>query len=213
MISDRTKRNIKNEFSRSFLPKLGISLLLIVIVLATVAPLVAPHDPTQTSPEDANLPPVGMTTDQETTRSVDGEIETVTKTVRGTLEHPLGTDAVGRDMASRVLYGARTSLAVGLISSSLAALLGVTVGLVAGYYGGAVDDSLMRFADIMLAFPALVLAISLIGLLGPTTIVVPDPFVSAGLAEGMPEDFVLPGTVTAVIVLIIWVWFARIARG
>jgi len=213
VISDRLKRNVRKEFRTSLLAKLGVGLILLVVFAATFAPFLAPHDPTQTNPEQAQLPPVGVTTTSETSQLVDGEIETVREEIEGTTAHPLGTDAVGRDMASRVLYGARTSLLVGVIGSVLAAVSGVSVGLTAGYYGGRIDDGLMRFADVMLAFPALVLAVALVGLLGAEAIPIPDPFVQAGLVEGMPETFVLPGTVTAVVALVNWVWFARIARG
>lgn len=213
MISDRLKRNVRKEFRGSFLAKLGVALILLTVLSATFAPFLAPHNPTQTSPEDSQLPPVGVTSTTEISQFEDGEMTTVSKEVEGTLDHPLGTDAVGRDMASRILYGARTSLMVGIIGSTIAAVSGVSVGLTAGYYGGRVDDGLMRFADVMLAFPALVLAVALVGLLGPRAVPIPDPFVQLGLVDGMPETFILPGTVTAVVALVNWVWFARIARG
>jgi len=92
-------------------------------------------------------------------------------------------------------------------------LVGVPIGLVAGYYGGRVDDALMRVADTMLAFPALVLALALIGVFGESPVLVPDPIVALGLADGMPEEIPIPGTVTIVAALVIWVWFARVARG
>jgi peptide/nickel transport system permease protein len=126
-------------------------------------------------------------------------------------------------MVSRVIYGARTSLLVGLLGTAIAAVIGVTVGLVSGYYRGRVDDALMRVADVSLAFPSLVLAIALIGLWGRAAVPVPDPIVTTGAAAafreavglptGMPEQFVLPGTVVVVVGLVNWVWFARIARG
>ncbi len=213
MISDRLKRNLKKEFRSSLLAKIGVFLMLVVVLSATFAPLLAPHDPTQTNPEQAQLPPIGFESERETSEFVDGEVQTVSRSVEGSMEHPLGTDAVGRDMASRILYGARTSLLVGLIGSTVAAVTGVAVGLTAGYYGGRVDDGLMRFADVMLAFPSLVLAVALVGLLGPLTFPLPDPIVLLGLAEGMPETFTMPVTVTLVVALVNWVWFARIARG
>ena len=95
----------------------------------------------------------------------------------------------------------------------MAVAIGVPIGLAAGYYGGRVDDALMRVADTMLAFPALVLALALIGVFGESPVMVPDPIVMAGLAEGMPEAIPIPGTVTIVVALVTWVWFARVARG
>lgn len=213
LLSDRLRQNIRKELRTSLLAKVGVILLLIVILSATFAPFLAPHDPTETAPEQSHQPPIGFTETTETSQLEDGELVTVTDEVKGTIEHPLGTDPLGRDVASRLLYGARTSLLVGLIGSGTAAITGVLVGLVAGYYGGRADDALMRFADVMLAFPALVLAVALVGLLDDNAIPIPDPFVQLGLVSGMPETFILPGTVTLVIALVNWVWFARIARG
>jgi len=213
MISRRVRQSIRDEFSRSLMAKVGLVLLVLVFVAATFAPFLAVQDPTDQELSDSGLPPVGFTQTAEEERFIDGERETVEVTESGSLEYPLGTNALGQDMYSRVLYGARTSLAVGLLGAGIAAVSGVAVGLIAGYYGGRVDDGLMRFADVMLAFPALVLAISLIGLLGPRTVDVPDPFVAAGLVSDMPETFTLPLTVTLVVALVNWVWFARIARG
>lgn len=217
MVSPRVLRNLKREFRRSALAKTGLLLVLLVLVAAVFAPFVAPHDPTSQDLEESRLPPLGFTKTTNSTSSelVNGTIEIVeeTETINATAEHPLGTDSLGRDMLSRVIYGARTSLLVGVLGTLLAATLGVTVGLIAGYKRGRTDDTLMRFADISLAFPSLVLAIALIGLWGRAAVRVPDPWVRLGLADGMPETFVLPGTVIVVVGLVNWVWFARVARG
>ncbi len=213
MISDRIRQSLKAELNRSLMAKVGIVLLVSVFFVATFAPFLATHDPTEQDLSESDIPPVGLSHTTEEIQFVDGERQTVEGEIEGSLTHPLGTNQLGQDMYSRVLYGARTSLAVGLLGTGIAMLSGVSVGLIAGFYGGRVDDGLMRFADIMLAFPALVLAIALIGLLGPRTLEIPDPFVAAGLADGMPETFTLPLTVTLVVALVNWVWFARIARG
>lgn len=213
LLSDRVRRSLRSEFDRSLMAKIGLFLVFLMVTMATFAPFLAPHDPTQQGLEDSNLPPAGVTQTSDEFRMVDGERRTVTVEKRGTLEHPLGTDSLGRDLFSRVLFGARTSLMVGVFGTLFAVGTGVSVGLTAGYYGGRVDDALMRFADVMLAFPALVLAIALVGLLGPLTIRIPDPFVALGLVDGMPETFVFPVTLTIVVGVVNWVWFARVARG
>ncbi len=82
--------------------------------------------------------------------------------------HPLGTDHLGRDILARVIYGARVALVVGFAAVSISGLLGMTIGLVSGYFGGRVDDLFMRLADIQLAFPFILLAIAVIGVLGPS---------------------------------------------
>jgi peptide/nickel transport system permease protein len=235
VISPRTLRNLRRELSGSLLAKLGIAIVVFVILMAVFAPFIAPYPPGSQNLEEARTPPLGFTTSE--TREVqviengsvvieNGEIQTENRTVynNATAAHPLGTDGNGRDILSRVIYGARTSILVGVFGTALAALVGVTVGLTAGYYRGRIDDGLMRAADVMLAFPSLVLAIALVGVWGQAQLRLPDPFVLLGLAAGwrdalgfpegaMPETVVLPGTVILVVALVNWVWFARVARG
>jgi peptide/nickel transport system permease protein len=119
----------------------GGGLLLALLSMALLAPLIAPYDPIAV---DASH---GLE--------------------RPSLAHLLGTDDLGRDVFSRVLYGARVSLTVGAISVSIGLLVGVSLGLIAGYLGGAADLLIMRAIDALLAFPALVLAISITAALGP----------------------------------------------
>ncbi|WP_049969942.1 ABC transporter permease [Haladaptatus cibarius] len=217
MISPRTLRNLKREYRQSLLAKIGIVVVVTVILIAAFAPLLAPHNPHRQNLDDSNLPPLGFSkqTTETTTQMVDGEIQIINNTtyVEAQSAHPLGTDQLGRDMLSRVIYGARTSLLVGLFGTMLATLIGVTVGLVAGYYGKLVDDALMRSADIMLAFPSLVLAIALVGLFQRAVLTIPDPLVALGVVSGMPAQIALPGTVILVVALVNWVWFARVSRG
>jgi peptide/nickel transport system permease protein len=217
MVSSRVIRNLKKEFRRSGLAKLGLALVVLILLTAAFAPFIAPHNPNKQQLNQSELPPLGFSQTAERTSSqmVDGEIQTVTEEVEITAdpEHVFGTDGLGRDMFSRVVYGARTSLVVGVLGTLLAASIGVPVGMIAGYHRGRVDDALMRIADVSLAFPSLVLAVALIGLWGRAAVEIPDPFVAAGLAQDMPDSFVLPITVVIVVGLVNWVWFARVARG
>ncbi|WP_435347669.1 ABC transporter permease [Haloarchaeobius sp. HRN-SO-5] len=234
MVSPRTLRSLKRGLRRNWLAKVGIAIVVTVLLVAVFAPFVAPYRPGQQNLEEVRSPPLGFSS--ATTQEVpvkengsvvfeDGEIVRENKTVyeNATVAHPLGTDGNGRDILSRVIYGARVSLLVGILGTSLAMLVGVTVGLTAGYFRGRVDDALMRGADVMLAFPSIVLAIALVGVWGQAELPIPDPFVrlgivdafrsAVGLSTGMPETTVLPGTVVVVVALVNWVWFARVARG
>ncbi|WP_232687141.1 ABC transporter permease [Halobacterium zhouii] len=217
MISPRTRRNLAREFRRSALAKVGVGLFGAILFVAVFAPFLAPHDPTAQHLQRKLLPPIGLSAERvvTSTKMVDGSVQVVkqTKQIEATWAYPLGTNALGQGVLSRVIYGARTSLLVGLLGVAVAAIIGVPVGLAAGFYGGKADDALMRAADVMLAFPSLVLAVSLVGLFGTATVEIPDPWVALGLAPEMPATFTLPGTVVLVVGLVNWVWLARIARG
>ena len=110
-------------------------------------------------------------------------------------EHLMGTDELGRDVFSRIIYGARVSLQVGAISVLMALVVGLIVGLIAGFYGGALDDWLMRFVDILFAFPGLVLAIVIAGLLGPTRT---NAMIAIGIVYAPAFARVIRGSVLAV---------------
>ncbi|WP_227353837.1 ABC transporter permease [Haladaptatus salinisoli] len=217
MISPRTWRNLKSEFRHSLLAKIGVAIVIAIVLVAVFAPVLAPYNPHKQNLNRSNLPPLGFSekTTQTSSKLVNGTVKVVEKTtyVRADPSHPLGTDNLGRDMLSRVIYGARTSLLVGLFGTALAALIGVTVGLTAGYFGDRVDDTLMRGADIMLAFPSLVLAIALVGVFGRKVTRFPDPIVAMGFEPGMPGKVAIPVTIVVVVALVNWVWFARVARG
>lgn len=236
MISDRIKKSLRREFENSLLAKAGLVLIVLILLSATFAPFLSLHNPEQQqigtggSADESQLPPVGVTYTATETRSENGEIVQREVVIEGTATYPLGTTTHGQDIYSRLLYGARVSMLVGILGALISAVIGVPYGLIAGYYGGKVDDSLMRGADVMLAFPSLVLAIALVGVFRETsfhTLEIPDPFVMAATSDTvpnvlipradhvatMPETVTFPVTVTIVVALVNWVWFARVTRG
>lgn len=145
--------------------RLGVILVVVIILAALLAPWLAPHDPFRGDLANDSLAPPGG-------------------------RFLLGADAQGRDVLSRVLYGARISLLVGIISQTVAVVLGVTLGLVAGYYRGGPDLLIMRLADITLAFPSLLLLIA----------------VAAAVKPSLPVIFVVIGAVG-------WAGMARLVRA
>jgi peptide/nickel transport system permease protein len=119
----------------------GLAVVAVVVVLAVGADVIAPYGPTRIQSAGVLAPP--------------------------SLSYPLGTDQIGRDVASRIVYGASVSIQAGVVSVGLALVLGVLVGLLAGYYGGWADEILMRVVDALYAFPALLLALAVTAILGP----------------------------------------------
>ncbi|MCQ4634061.1 MULTISPECIES: ABC transporter permease subunit [Shinella] len=134
-------------FSRNKGAVIGLVFFVIILFVAVFAPFVAPHAPSSQNRELLLLPPVFQ----------EG----------GMWGHILGTDAVGRDILSRLIYGARFSLFIGLVVVTLSVVSGVLIGLIAGYFRGKVDTFIMRIMDIILAFPSLLLALVLVAVLGP----------------------------------------------
>lgn len=148
--------------------------LALIVLAALFAPLVSPQNPydlAQLDIMDARLPPGSLSSD-------------------GAKTYWLGTDAQGRDMFSGILYGLRISVFVGLSATLLAVLVGIVTGLVAGYFGGRFDALLMRVADMQLSFPAILVALILISILGQGT-----------------------GKVIAALVAAQWAYYARTIRG
>lgn len=142
----------------------GLGILTVFTVAALLAPALAPHDPTAVSPVDRFASPSAL--------------------------HPLGTDHIGRDNLSRLLYGARRSLGAALTAAGVIAVAGVTIGIAAGYLGGIVDSIVGRIIDMLLALPNLLFALVLVGALGP------------GLRN-----------ILLAVVLVWWAGYARIVRG
>jgi peptide/nickel transport system permease protein len=147
----------------------SIIVLTCVVAAALFADWVAPYDPNAFNLRDRLQPPLLW---------------------GGKIAYPLGTDQIGKDVLSRVVYGARLSLLVGSLAVLVSAFFGVTLGLVAGYFGGWLDAVLMRVADVQFAFPFILLAIAIIGVLGPSI-----------------------SNVIAVLALSGWVQFARVVRA
>ena len=148
----------------------SIGIIVAFVVVALLAPLLSPADPYEQSLRNRFRPPVWEE--------------------RGAWAHPLGTDRLGRDLFSRILWGARVSLAAGVVTVLVASAFGAAVGLVAGYYGGRVDAMLMRITDATMAFPVILLALILAVTAGPS-------FANVVLA----------------IAVILWARYARVIRG
>jgi len=148
----------------------GVVLIFTLLVMAFAAPLLAPHDPSAQDIRARLTPPAWNE--------------------KGSLNHILGTDHLGRDVLSRVIYGSRVSLLVGVAVVFLAGTFGVLMGLFAGYLGGRVDNFVMRWIDTQVAFPGLLLALIILAVIGPSMI-----------------------TVIAVLSLNGWMVYGRMTRG
>jgi peptide/nickel transport system permease protein len=148
----------------------GGALVGILFLIALLAPLLAPHDPIEQDLLSAQLPPAWIQ--------------------GGEMAYPLGTDSLGRCVLSRLMFAARTAVAVALIAASLAAVIGIAFGLIAGMFGGWIDQSVSRLIDVWMAFPPVLLSIVLAAVIG------------AGLTS-----------VIAAIVVVDWTRFARVVRA
>lgn len=137
-------------FSKNKGAVVGLVFIIIVALLAIFANFVAPHSPSEQFRDALLAPPVWMKD--------------------GSWQFILGTDDVGRDILSRLIYGARLSLLVGCLVVIISLILGITLGLIAGYVGGFLDNIIMRAVDIMLALPSLLLALVLVAIFGPSII-------------------------------------------
>lgn len=133
--------------------QIGGLIVLLLVLLAIFAPRIAPYDPYAINVKDRLQPP--------------------------SLTYPFGTDDLGRDLFSRIIYGARTTIQTGVVVVLIAASLGSLIGLLSGYYGGVVDLVIMRVIDIMLAFPYILLALAIVATLGPS---LQNALIAIGLA-------------------------------
>ena len=144
-------------------------LLVLLIFPAITADWLAPHDPVHGSVKDRRQPPVFF---------------------GGTWKYPLGTDRIGRDILSRIMYGARVSLSISLVGIFVGGIIGATLGMLAGYFGGWIDTVIMRLVDISLALPAILLALVLAAATGPSF-----------------------QTIIVVVAFVLWALYARQVRG
>ena len=149
---------------------IGLLIVLLNIVVAILAPLLAPHDPL----------------DQDITR----RLQPPAWLAGGSVEYLLGTDQLGRDVLTRIIHGSRISLLIGFLSVAVSLPIGVGLGLLGGYFRGRLDDAVMRLADVQLAFPFILLAITIAGVLGPS-----------------------PRNVILILAVGGWVAYARVTRG
>jgi peptide/nickel transport system permease protein len=158
------RSGIGSIMRRNKLMTAGAAVALLIAVVGLLAPVLAPYPPDAAQPTQTLLPPSAA--------------------------HWFGTDQLGRDVFSRILYGARVSPMIALLVLFLACVVGVPLGIAAGYFRGAIDDVIMRVTDVFLAFPALLLALAIAAVLPPSI-----------------------GSVTFAIAITWWPWYTRLIRG
>ena len=137
---------LKKVFKR--IPKTAAAIILLLFICALFSPWIAPHDPIEQNLASALKPPFWEK--------------------GGTTAHLLGTDNLGRDILSRIVYGSRVSIIVGFAGVLLSGVVGMFLGIIAGYFGGKIDAVIMRLTDMMLSLPYILIAIAIIGAIGPS---------------------------------------------
>ncbi|HEV7663371.1 MAG TPA: ABC transporter permease [Chloroflexota bacterium] len=157
------------RFVRSRSALIGGTVLLLIVLVALIAPLISPYDPIKTNQRVSLGQP--------------------------SFEHLMGTDRFGRDIFSRVLWAGQTSLPIGLVSVAIGVLFGVSLGLLAGYYGGWFDAVCMRIVDLLLAFPGILLALAIIAILGGSLI---NLMIAVGISSIPDYVRITRGTVLSV---------------
>jgi peptide/nickel transport system permease protein len=162
------------RLKRDHTAMVGAGLVIFLVLISILAPVISPHDPDEQFRD--GLTPLGQ--------------PIPSTLLQGSWRFPLGTDPNGRDLLTRILYGARVSLLVGVLANALAVTLGIIIGSVAGFSGGIVESVLMRFTDVMMAFPTLLLAMTLVAILKPSMWII-----------------------IVVIGAVYWTWIARVIYG
>jgi peptide/nickel transport system permease protein len=142
---------------------IGLAFIIFLIFTAAIGPFFT-VSPTQVNFSERNLPPVGFSSEQSIYSPGSGGLILIN--MHGTWKHPLGTDGMGRDLLSQLISGARVSLLVGLLATGLAIVIGAIIGVSSAYFGGIADSILMRFTDIMMTFPFLLLLILIVYMFG-----------------------------------------------
>jgi ABC-type dipeptide/oligopeptide/nickel transport system permease subunit len=143
------RRSLRSTLAAAWKLRMSMAggvVLAILIFIAIFAPLLTPYTPTEGNLRERLIPPVWQ----------EG----------GTWSHPLGTDGVGRDFATRLMYGARVALAVGVLATLVSAVIGISLGVLAGYFGGKLDTAISTLVNVMMAFPFILLALTVIAVLG-----------------------------------------------
>lgn len=163
-------RRLSRLLFKSKTGTIGLIIVVVVVLMAVFAGALAPHDPAKTHAAKRLTPPMWME--------------------KGTAEYPLGTDNLGRDVLSRIIYGSQVSLLVGVCAVIVAGAIGVVLGLVSGYYGGIIDNIIMRTVDAFLAIPNILFMLVILSILGPNVV-----------------------TLILVLGFTNWVKYARIIRG
>lgn len=160
-------RIVFRQLSRNKGAMIGLGILCLLIFIAIAAPLVAPYDPVKQSRDSLDAP---------------------------STKHLMGTDVFGRDILSRIIYGARISLRIGLFSVGIGVSIGMTLGLIGGYYGGRLDALLVMFIDAMLAFPGILLALAIVAVLGPSLV---NVMIAVGISSTPSYARLVRGSVLA----------------
>jgi len=152
------RQRFLTAFMRNRIALVGLFIVTVMIICALFAPQIAPHDPNTINSRGILLPP--------------------------SLEHPFGTDEFGRDIFSRLVYGAQISLVIAFVAQTVAIVIGVTLGLISGWYGGWIDDVIMRITDGFFSIPGLLFLIVWVAIFGPSKVTI---FLALGLI-GWPAD-------------------------
>jgi peptide/nickel transport system permease protein len=142
---------------------IGLAFITFLILTAVIGPFFT-VSPTQINFSEKNLPPIGLSSEQSIFSAGSGGL-TMTN-MQGTWKHPFGTDSMGRDLLAQLISGTRVSLLVGLLATGLAIMIGAIIGVSSAYFGGIADSILMRFTDIMMTFPFLLLLILIVYMFG-----------------------------------------------